>query len=97
LVGGDGAGTVIRKRSVLKWETKAFAQTAVHPAGNRVVYSIKVGDVTYQVARRRSKVEMTIGEKIECRVEKDKLMVRDDKGKETKYDVLGTAGEPRPQ
>ena len=69
----------------------------MHPAGNRVVYSIKVGDVTYQVARRSSKVEMTIGEKIQCRVEKDKLMVRDDKGKETKYDVVGTAGEPRPQ
>jgi hypothetical protein len=64
--------------------------TAVHPAGNRVVYSIKVGDVTYQVARRSAKVEMTMGEKIQCRVEEDKFVVRDDKGKETKYDIVGT-------
>jgi hypothetical protein len=76
--------------SVVKWETKAFAMTAVHPAGNRVVYSIKVGDVTYQVARRSAKVEVTMGEKIQCRVEKDKFVVRDDKGKETKYDIVGT-------
>jgi hypothetical protein len=76
--------------SVVKWETKAFAMTAVHPAGNRVVYSIKVGDVTYQVARRSAKVEMTMGEKIQCRVEKDKFVVRDDKGRETKYDIVGT-------
>jgi hypothetical protein len=76
--------------SVVKWETRAYAQTAVHPAGNRVVYSIKVRDVTYQVARRSAKVEMTMGEKIQCRVEKDKFVVRDDKGKETKYDIVGT-------
>ncbi len=76
--------------SVVKWETKAFAQTAVHPAGNRVVYSIKVGGVIYQVARRNAKVEMTTGEKIQCRVEKDKLVVRHDKGKETKYDIVGS-------
>jgi hypothetical protein len=76
--------------SVVKWETKAFAMTAVHPAGNRVVYSIKVGEVTYQVARRSAKVEMTMGEKIQCRIEKDKFVVRDDKGKETKYDIVGT-------
>ena len=69
--------------SVVKWETKAFAMTAF-------VYSIKVGDVIYQVARRSARVEMTMGEKIRCRVEKDKFVVRDDKGKETKYDIVGT-------
>ena len=76
--------------SVVQWETKAFAMTAVRPAGNHVVYSIRVGEVTYQVARRSAKVEMTMGEKIQCRAEKDKFIVRDDKGKETKYDIVGT-------
>jgi len=33
---------------------------------------------------------MTTGEKIQCRVKKDKLVVRDDKGKETKYDIVGS-------
>jgi hypothetical protein len=59
------------------------------PAGNRVVYTIKIGDATYQVARHSSKAEMTTGQKIQCRVEKDKLIVHDDKG-ETKYDIVGS-------
>ena len=58
--------------------------TAVHPTGNHVVYTTKLGDATHKVAQRSSKGEMTTGEKIQCRVDKDKFIVRDDKGKETK-------------
>ena len=76
--------------TVVKWETKAFAMTAVHPAGNRVVYSIKVGEITYQVARRSAKVEMTKGAQVQCRVEKNQLIIRNDQNKEVKYDIVGT-------
>lgn len=76
--------------TVVKWEKQAYAMTAVHPAGNHIVYSIKVGAVTYKVARRSAKVEMAMGQQIQCRVEKNSMAVRDEKGKEIKYEVVGT-------
>ena len=76
--------------TVVKWEKEAYAITAFHPAGNHIVYSIKVGAVTYKVARRTAKLEMAMGRQIQCRVEKNSMLVRDEKGKETKYEIVGT-------
>jgi hypothetical protein len=76
--------------TVVKWEKQAYAITALHPSGNHIVYSIKVGAVTYKVARRTAKVEMAMGQQIQCRVEKNSMIVRDEKGKEMKYEVVGT-------
>jgi hypothetical protein len=75
--------------SVLKWEHKTYSQSA-HITRNQVVYTIRVGNVTYQVARRSDKAEMSVGQSLKCRVEKDRLSVLDGKGKETKYDIVGT-------
>ena len=76
--------------TVVKWEKEAYAASSVHPAGNHIVYSIKVGAATYRVARRTAKLEMAMGQQIQCRVEKNSMIVRDEKGKETKYEIVGT-------
>jgi hypothetical protein len=75
--------------SVLKWEKKSYSQSA-HITKNQTVYTVRVGDVTYQIARRSDKVEMSVGQQLKCRIEKDHLFVINEKGKETKFDIVGT-------
>jgi hypothetical protein len=74
---------------VLKWEKKSYSQSA-HIIRNQTVYSVRVVSVTYQIARRNNKVEMGVGQQLKCRVEKGHLFVLNEKGKETKYDIVGT-------
>jgi hypothetical protein len=75
--------------SVLKWEMKSYSQSA-NIIRNHVVYTVKVGDATYQIAKRSDKVELSVGQRLECRVDKSHFFVLNAKGKETKYDIEGT-------
>lgn len=75
--------------NVLKWETKTYSQSA-HTIRNHPVYSVQVGAVVYQIARRSTQVEMNTGQQIKCRVEKGEMLVVNAKGKETKYDIVGS-------
>lgn len=75
--------------TVLKWETKPYSQSA-HIIRNHVVYSIRVGEARYEIARRSDKVEMNAGQKIDCRTEEGFMFVRNVKGKETKYQIIGS-------
>jgi hypothetical protein len=75
--------------SVLKWETKTYSQSA-HITKNHVVYSVRIGNATYQIARRSDKVEFELNQEIKCRVEKGQMLVLNDKGRETKYDIVGS-------
>lgn len=75
--------------SVIKWETKTYSQSA-HITRNHIVYSVRVGDATYKIARRSDKVEFDLNQEIKCRVEKGQMLVVNEKGKETKYDIVGS-------
>jgi len=75
--------------TVLKWETKTYSQSA-HITRNHPVYSVRVGETIYQIGRRSTDVEMSTGQQIKCRIDKDHMLVVNQKGKETKYDILGS-------
>lgn len=75
--------------TVLKWETKLHAY-ADGSTGSQTVYSVRVGDHTYEVGRLNNKIEMTVGQQLKCRVDKKSLFVVNDKGKEKKYAIVGT-------
>lgn len=75
--------------NVLKWETKTYSQSA-HITRNHPVYSVQVGHTVYQIARRSTEVEMNTGQEIKCRVENGQMFVVNAKGKETKYDIVGS-------
>ena len=77
---------------VLKWENKTYSQSA-HIERNQIVYWVRVGSVTYQIARRRDKVELVVGQ-LKCRIEKGHFFVVNEKGKETKYDIVGMDQAP---
>jgi hypothetical protein len=74
--------------SVLKWEMKSYSQSA-HIIRDHVVYSVQVGDSVFQIARRSRELEMSIGQRIQCRIDKGHVFVLNAKGKETEYDILG--------
>ena len=75
---------------VLKWETQTYSQSA-HITRNHPVYTVRVGDTNYQIARRSTEVEMKSGQQIQCRIENGYMLVVNGKGKETKYDIIGSA------
>ncbi|MGB6191744.1 MAG: hypothetical protein WBF42_04700 [Terracidiphilus sp.] len=69
---------------------KPYSQSA-HIIRDHVVYSIRIGGASYEIARRSKDVEMNTGQQVECRVEKQTMYVRNSKGKETKYEIVGNA------
>lgn len=75
--------------TVLKWEMKPYSQSA-HIIRDHVVYSIRVGGNRYEIARRSKDVEMTNGQQVECRIRESTIYVRNAKGKEIKYEIVGT-------
>jgi hypothetical protein len=75
--------------TIVKWEIKAYSQSA-HIIRDHVVYVVRIGDIRYEIARRSKNVEMNTGQQIDCRVDKGSMFVRNVKGKETKYDIVGT-------
>jgi hypothetical protein len=75
--------------TVLRWETQTYSQSA-HITRNHLVYSVQIGNTVYQIARRSTEVEMNSGQQIQCRVDGGHMLVVNGKGKETKYDIVGS-------
>jgi hypothetical protein len=74
--------------SVFKWEMKPYSQSA-NITRNQVVYFIQAGSAVYQITNHSTKTEMSIGQKIQYRVGKNHFYVLNEKGKETKYEIVG--------
>jgi hypothetical protein len=79
--------------TVVKWESKPYSQSA-HIIRNHIVYSVQIGDTVLQIARRSDKQEMATGEHIKCRVDSGRVYVVNEKGRETKYDIVGSESTP---
>jgi hypothetical protein len=77
---------------ILKWDTEPYSQSA-HIVRNGVVYYIQVGTTIYQVTRRTTKPDTNLvaGQQLKCRVDKDSMLIPDDRGKEVKYKILGAS------
>jgi hypothetical protein len=87
LLAASAASVLGEPGVVVKYETQSYSQSA-HIIRDHIVYTIRLGEVTYQIARRSNKAEMTVGQQIECRIDKGYLFVVNNKGKETKYDIV---------
>jgi hypothetical protein len=74
--------------TVLKSEMRPYSQSA-DIAGDQVVYFIQAGNAVYQIANHSTKTEMSAGQKIKYRVGKNHFYVFNEKGKETKYEIVG--------
>ncbi len=83
LAESGGTGTVVN------WEALPYSQNA-NMTRNQVVYMIHLGSVHYRITRRSPKAELNIGQQVDCRVEGNAMFVRYAKGKEVRYDIVGT-------
>jgi hypothetical protein len=75
--------------TVLNWEALPYSQNLKIPR-NQVVYMIHLGHVYYRITRKSPNAEWNIGQQIDCRVDGNNMFVRNAKGKEVKYDIVGT-------
>jgi hypothetical protein len=75
--------------SVTKWEKATYAKNS-HNTKNQIVYTVRVGDTTYKIARKSDKVDLQAGEQVNCEVGKKHITVVDAKGKERQYDIVGS-------
>jgi hypothetical protein len=74
--------------TVVNWEALPYSQN-VKITRNQVVYTIHLGDVRYRITRRSPNAEWNIGQQLDCRVEGNTMFVRNAKGKEVKFDIVG--------
>lgn len=79
-------GTAFGQCQVVKWETQAYSQSA-HITRNHIVYTVRIDGKTYQIARRRDKIDLPMGV-VDCRVDKDRVVVQNGQ-KTVKYDIIG--------
>ena len=75
--------------SVVKWEKAIYAKNS-HNTKNQIVYTVRVGDATYKIARKNDKVDLQAGEVVRCEVGKTHITVINEKGKERQYDIVGS-------
>jgi hypothetical protein len=78
---------------ILSWQSQPYSQSA-HIIRNHVVYSVQIDNLIYKIARRSDKTEMSIGQQVQCRLENGKMLVLNEKGKEIKYDLVGSESMP---
>jgi hypothetical protein len=77
--------------TVQNWEALPSSQSA-NITRNQVVFTIHLGHVHYRITRRSPTAEWNIGQQVDCRVEGNNMFVRNAKGKEVKYDIVGVDG-----
>ncbi|HEV2303900.1 MAG TPA: hypothetical protein VGR93_00140 [Candidatus Acidoferrales bacterium] len=65
-----------------------------HAPKGEVIYQVQIGTVIYKVTRHSKKAEFSAGEDVDCRVDKDRLILRKPKGGEMKYEILGESSRP---
>ena len=75
--------------TVTKWEKATYAKNS-HSTKNQIVYTVRVEDATYKIARKSDKVDLRAGEQVKCEVGKKHIAVVNEKGKERQYDIVGS-------
>lgn len=56
---------------------------------DEIVYRVQVEEVIYKVTNHSKKRDFSAGEEVQCRVDKNRLIIEKRKGGEVKCDILG--------
>ena len=91
---GTVRGQSYQQGKILKWDTEPYSQNA-HILRNGVVYYVQIDRTVYQITRRTTKPDTNLvaGQGVRCRVEKDRMFISAENGKETKYAIIGASAE----
>ena len=72
---------------VTMW-TNEVQPSASSLSGNGILYFVRVGKANYQVARPGPNVEMNAGQRIQCRIDKGAMLIRDTRGQVSKAQIV---------
>jgi hypothetical protein len=86
LTAASGFAQSYKTCDVTMWTNESHLQAGV--AHDSVLYFIRVGQASYQIERPGSNVEMNAGERINCRVDKGYMFIRDSKGQVNKAQIV---------
>jgi hypothetical protein len=81
-----------QQAKVLRWDVEPYGKHG-NVTRNAAVYYLQVGTTVYQVTRgtTRPETDLVVGKLVQCRIEKDKMFIPDEKGKDVKYTIIGAS------
>ena len=87
LTAASGFAQSYKSCDVTMWTSETHSQ-ASGPAQNNILYFVRVGKSNYQVERPGPNVEMNAGERINCRIDKGYMLIRDSRGQVNKAQIV---------
>jgi hypothetical protein len=87
----EAAAAQTQQGTILKWDVEAYGKHR-DITQNAAVYYVQIGDNVYQLTQGSTKPganASNVGKAVQCRVEKNRLVIIDDKGKQQKYNIIG--------
>jgi hypothetical protein len=77
---------------ILRWDTEAYGKHKT-VSRNAAVYYVQVGKIVYQITCGTTKPEanLTSGQDVQCRIEKDQMFIPGEKGKDVKFSIIGSS------
>jgi len=92
LTAASGFAQSYKSCDVTMWANDAYSHS--WPATTKdILYFVRVGRATYEIARPGPRVEMNSGERIHCRVDNGYMFIRDSKGQVRKAQIV-EKGQP---
>ena len=92
LTAASGFAQSYKTCDVTMWANETQSQ-ASGVTRNNVLYSIRMGNLNYEIERPGPNVELNSGQRIHCRIEKGYMLIRDSKGQVNKAQIV-EAGQP---
>jgi len=89
------AFTQDQRAKLLKWDVEPYGRHG-NVTRNAAIYYIQVGNTIYQVTRGTTRPEsyLVVGKPVQYRIEKDRMFIPDEKGKEVKFSIIGASEIP---
>jgi hypothetical protein len=79
---------------ILSFDTgQQRAKNAKQAPKDEVVYQVQIESTIYKVTNHSKKQEFSAGQDVQCRVDKNHLIIEKLKGGEVKYDILGETSQ----
>lgn len=92
LTAASGFAQSYKTCDVTMWANETYSRSS--PATPKdIFYFVRVGRMSYEIARPGPAVEMNSGEQIRCRVNNGYMFIRDSKGRVRKAQIVET-GQP---
>lgn len=78
---------------IVSFDTGQRPKNPKHAPKDEVVYQVQIASTVYKVTNHSKKQDFSAGQDVQCRVDKNHLIIEKEKGGEVKYDILGESSQ----